>query len=293
MLKMYQDFVNGEGRLPEGFSAKYNRTTQSGYVLHETPFKEYLDKIWITIDSLNDCTGISDWIYFDGHIEINAAIEMINDWVRRHRKMNDHLCKSKDTFWLLGHHFYCEHKIMIVMENGDAFRNVTEKSIASCKAEQISFCTILSECELYDLIEHMAKTIKYTTYPNYHDETYADWWLEDSSVTQKKGGSSGRPEGPISVICQLSNERNKDGTFYSFEQQTREVTLVRNQTQYFVCVSEYSCVAEANGRPVSSHTEYYYTVTASNADGITADNWKENVVRPAAYVCHRVSEGVV
>ena len=97
MLKMYQDFVNGEGRLPEGFSAKYNRTTQSGYVLHETPFKEYLDKIWITIDSLNDCTGISDWIYFDGHIEINAAIEMITDWVRRHRKMNDHLCKSKDT----------------------------------------------------------------------------------------------------------------------------------------------------------------------------------------------------
>lgn len=293
MLKMYQDFVNGEGRLPEGFSEKYNRTTQSGYVLHETPFKEYLDKIRIRIDSLKDRTGISDWIFFDGHIEINTAIEMITDWVRRHRKMNDHLCKSKDTFGLLGHHFYCEHKIMIVMENGDAFRNVTEKSIASCKAEQISFCTILSECELYDLIEHKAKTIKYTTYPNYHDETYADWWLEDSPVTQKKGGSSGRPEGPISVICQLSDECNKDGAFYSFEQQTREVTLVKNQTHYFVCVREYSCAAEANGRPVSSHTEYYYTVTASNADGITADNWKENVVRPPAYVCHRVSEGIV
>lgn len=104
---------------------------------------------------------------------------------------------------------------------------------------------------------------------------------------------SGRPEGPISVICQLSDECNKDGAFYSFEQRTREVTLVKNQTHYFVCVSEYSCVAEANTRPVSSYTEFYYTVTVSNVDGITADNWKENVVRPAAYVYHRLSEGVV
>ena len=86
MKKIHHDFINGEGRLPEGFSEKYNRTAQ-GYIFHETPFKEYLDEIWTTIDALNDRTGISDWVYFDGRIEINAAIEMITDWVRRHRKM--------------------------------------------------------------------------------------------------------------------------------------------------------------------------------------------------------------
>lgn len=153
MKKFYQDFINGEGRLPEGFSEKYNRIIQSDYILRETPFEEYLDEIWITVDSLKNCTGISDWIYFDGHIEINAAIEMILDWARRHREMNAYLYEK--GFWLMN--LYCKHKIMVVMENGDAFRNVTEKSIASCKTEQISFCIILSECELYDLIEHKAK----------------------------------------------------------------------------------------------------------------------------------------
>lgn len=186
MKKIHPDFINGEGRLPEGFSEKYNRTAQ-GYIFHETPFKEYLDEIWTTIDALNDRTGISDWIYFDGRIEINAAIEMITDWVRRHREMNARLCASKVGLMERKRYIYCEQKIMVVMENGDDFRNVTERSIVSCKAEQISFCTILSECELYDLIEHKVKTIEYIKYPNYHDETYADWWLEDSPTRKNIG----------------------------------------------------------------------------------------------------------
>lgn len=180
MKKIYQEFLDGDGRLPEGFSEKYNETIPSGYILHKTPFEEYLGEIGRTIDALHDSTGISDWIYFDGRIEINAAIEMITDWARRHREMNTHLRKRKVGFRVLS--LYCEHKIMVVMENGDAFRNVTEKSIASCKAEQISFCTILSKCELYDLMEHKVKMIQYATYPSYHDETYADWWLEDAPV---------------------------------------------------------------------------------------------------------------
>lgn len=183
MKKIYHDFINGEGRLPKGFSEKYNRTI-NGYFFHKTPFEEYLDKILITIDSLNDRTGISDWIYFDGNIEINAAIEMIIVWVRRHREMNTRLRERKVGFMFLKQYVYCEHKIMVVMENADVFQNITEKSIASCKAEQISFCTILSEYELYDLIEQKAKTIEYITYPGYHDETYADWWFEDSPVKQ-------------------------------------------------------------------------------------------------------------
>lgn len=192
MKKIYQEFLDGDGRLPEGFSEKYNGTILSGYILHKTPFEEYLGEIGMTIDALHDSTGISDWIYFDGRIEINAAIEMITDWARRHREMNTHLRKRKVGFRVLS--LYCEHKIMVVMENGDAFRNVTEKSIASCKAEQISFCTILSECELYDLIEHKAKTIEYTTYPGYHDETYADWWLKDSLLKQDEHQPLKQPE---------------------------------------------------------------------------------------------------
>ena len=43
------------------------------------------------------------------------------------------------------------------------------------KAEEISFCTVLSDCKLYDLIEQKEKEITYVTYPNYHDETYANW----------------------------------------------------------------------------------------------------------------------
>lgn len=99
--KIYQDFLNGEGRLPDGFSEKYNRTTKFGYIFHETPFEKYLYKIRITYDQLNDHTCISDWIYFDGHIEINVAIEMLADWVRRHREMNTYLRKTSmfSVFW--------------------------------------------------------------------------------------------------------------------------------------------------------------------------------------------------
>lgn len=102
---------------------------------------------------------------------------------------------------------------------------------------------------------------------------------------------SGRPEEPISAIRQLSYECNKDGAVFSFEQRTREIALVKNQDNYYVRVTEHSCTAEANGRPISSHTEKYYTVT--DMVGITADNWKEKVARPPAYVNHQVYEGVI
>lgn len=50
MKKIYNDSINGEGRLPEGFAEKYNRTVQ-GYILHETPFKKYLYADWWLEDS--------------------------------------------------------------------------------------------------------------------------------------------------------------------------------------------------------------------------------------------------
>lgn len=104
---------------------------------------------------------------------------------------------------------------------------------------------------------------------------------------------SGRPEEPISVIRPLSEECSKDGAYYSFEQSTREVTLVRNRKHHFVRVKEYSCTAEANGRPVSSLTETYYQVSTTDLSGITGENWKEHVEKPCAYTNHWVGEGVV
>lgn len=96
--------MEGKGKLPEGFSERYNRATSSGLVLHETPFEAYLTKIRNRVDALHDKTGISDWLYMD-----------------------------------------------------------------------ISFCTVLSDCKLYDHIKQKEKELTYETYPNYHDETYADW----------------------------------------------------------------------------------------------------------------------
>lgn len=73
---------------------------------------------------------------------------------------------------------YGQQKVMIVMNDRQPFEYITEQSIKNCKKDNISFCTILSDCKLYDLIEQKEKEIKYFTYWNYHDETYADWWFE-------------------------------------------------------------------------------------------------------------------
>lgn len=143
--KTFQEFMEGEGRLPEGFSERYNRTIPSGLVLHETPFKAYLDMIWHSVDALHDKTGISDWLYLDESLEINAATQAISDWVKRHREMNA-LLKEKSHVG--------NTTIMVPVSN---------------------YCTVLSDCKLYDLIEQKEKEITYVTYPNYHDETYADW----------------------------------------------------------------------------------------------------------------------
>ena len=70
---------------------------------------------------------------------------------------------------------YCTGTTMIVIDDRHKFEDMTEESIQSCKAERISFCTVLSDCELYDLIEQKKKKITYVTYMNYHNETYADW----------------------------------------------------------------------------------------------------------------------
>ena len=176
--KTFQEFMEGEGRLPEGFSERYNRTIPSGLVLHETPFKAYLDMIWHSVDALHDKTGISDWLYLDESLEINAATQAISDWAKRHREMNA-LLKEKshvgNTTIMVPVSNYCTGRIMIVIDDRYRFEDITEESLQKCKSEEIYFCTVLSDCKLYDLIEQKEKEITYVTYPNYHDETYADW----------------------------------------------------------------------------------------------------------------------
>ena len=70
---------------------------------------------------------------------------------------------------------HCGGKVMVVIDNKRRYEGITEESIERCEAEEISFCTVLSDCKLYDLIEQKEKEITYVTYPNYHDETYANW----------------------------------------------------------------------------------------------------------------------
>ena len=49
--------------------------------MHETPFEAYLNKIWDRVDSLHDKTGISDWLYLDESVDINAAAQATNSLV--------------------------------------------------------------------------------------------------------------------------------------------------------------------------------------------------------------------
>ena len=177
--KTFQDFMEGEGRLPEGFSEPYIRITSFGLVLNDTPFKAYLDTIKADVDRLYDDTGISDWFYLDESVEINAAAAAISDWVKRYKEMETMLsekaCIDRKTTVITPEFRHCGGKVMVVIDNKRRYEGITEESIERCKAEEISFCTVLSDCKLYDLIEQKEKEITYVTYPNYHDETYANW----------------------------------------------------------------------------------------------------------------------
>ena len=112
-------------------------------------------------------------------------------------------------------------------------------------------------------------------------------------MAQQGNIRSGRPEGTISVVRQLSSESCNDKAFYSFEHHIREIAVVRNQSRYYVQVTEDICCAEANGRPVSSHTEHYYAVADADVPDLTALNWKEKVTRPPAYMDHQHREGTL
>lgn len=50
--KTFQDFMEGEGRLPEGFSEPYIRITSFGLVLNDTPFKVKRGNLYEQVSTL-------------------------------------------------------------------------------------------------------------------------------------------------------------------------------------------------------------------------------------------------
>lgn len=168
----YQAFLEGDGKLPRGFSEPY--ITKAGkHVLHGTPFRAYLDEIGNRVDRLDDKSGISDWLCFDGSREIDQAAAELVRWCNLHRSFRlDH---SPIPFSM---HRYAAQKVMVVMADIRCFDSMEAETKLACREANISFCTILSENSLYDLMEEKEQKIDYVTYPNYHDETYANWWLK-------------------------------------------------------------------------------------------------------------------
>ena len=169
--EIYKLFLEGEGRLPEGFSYRYE--TWPG-----TPFSAYLRELQDGFYRLEDRSGISDWLYLDGSAEIKIAAAAICLWVKRNREMNS-LVREKC------HHF-CDYRvkyplrgmIMVVTDDMHGFDEIDEGSIQACKDLGISFCTVLSDRKLYDLIGQKEKEITYSTYLGAFDDDYLVWTLE-------------------------------------------------------------------------------------------------------------------
>lgn len=182
--KQYQEFLEGEGRLPEGFSFKYNEFPDTGPGWKGTPFDAYLAEIRDEVDVLKDTTNISDWVYLESSVDINTATEAIVDWVKKHREFGKQLYytystpEGKEVSTSFVGSRYCYGKIMVVLDSNDEFDAISKEAVQACIETDISFCTIIPDICLYDLIEQKKKRIKYNCYPNYHDEDHADWWLE-------------------------------------------------------------------------------------------------------------------
>ena len=182
--RMYADFLKGDGRLPDGFSLFGSEALSYESIPCKTPFETYLHEIRAAVDRLRDNSGISEWLSFDGTADMNEAASAIAAWAKRHREMNRILqgkCTVRKTTFMLPVFTYCIEKIMFVLKDGGAFQQITEQSLHACISESISFCTVLSDRSMYDLTEQKKKEVEYITYPNYHDETYAEWWLGEAA----------------------------------------------------------------------------------------------------------------
>lgn len=158
----YRRFLEGEGKLPEGFSTPYNESFDNGFVLLGSPFDAYFSKMrkHEGVDKVYDHSGISDWLYYDGEAD-EAAVLAIASWAKLHREQDQH--------------FYCRHQVAVVVADHVPLEEAAAKHADVCREAEVFFCKLTSDHSLYDMTEQSEKAIEYITYPNYHDETYADW----------------------------------------------------------------------------------------------------------------------
>lgn len=177
---LYQEFLENEGKLPRFFSDPYFTAPPNRPAIRRTPFESYLDTVRKQVDSLRDQSGISDWIRLEDAGDLRAAAEAIAAWAARHREMTDLLrqkCRIGNTTIMLPVFPSCTGKVMIVADDSFASEALTPEILALCKQADISFCTLLSDRSIYDWTDQKVKQITYTTYPNYHDETHAEWYF--------------------------------------------------------------------------------------------------------------------
>lgn len=178
--KLYQEFLEGEGKLPRLFSDPYSTALPGRPAIRRTPFESYLSTIRKQVDNLRDQSGISDWIHLEDAGDLSAAAQAIAAWAARHREITDQLrqkCHIGNTTIMLPVFPSCTGKVMVVADDNSASEALTPEILALCKQADIAFCTLLSDRSLYDWTDRKVKEIAYTTYPNYHDETYADWYF--------------------------------------------------------------------------------------------------------------------
>ena len=178
--QMYRAFLEDGGKLPEGFSCPYNLGAGIRRILRGTPFDAFLKRIDERVDFLRNRSGVSDWLYLEGTADLPAAIVQITGWATRHREM-DRLIRQKchvgNTYIMPPVSVYCREKVMVVTGAGSLPDSVPEEAVQGCRDAGVSFCRVLGEDRLYDLIERREMRVAWVEYPNYHDETYADWYF--------------------------------------------------------------------------------------------------------------------
>ncbi len=182
----YQAFLKNEGKLPQGFSVPYLRNN-GRYSWQGTPFDAYLDHAEPHADSISNHSGISDWLHLDETEDINRSVAEILDWVRRHKEMQQQqrkMCDFGNTTILPPLYQHCTKGVMVILDDGELFREISQEQLDACKAAGISFCTNLTDRKLYDLMEQKEKGVGTESHPNHHDETHATWYFIDETSWQ-------------------------------------------------------------------------------------------------------------
>ena len=175
----FQDFLDGEGRLPDGFSAPWS----SG-----TPFDPYLAQIKPEGGRLIDVSGISLWLRLDAAQDVNAAARAICRWADLHRQARQALSSQSRAIYKKYHVPFdlssvlppspdCGGIVMTVTDDAAIRDDLTEETVRLCKAASVCFCSLLSDHALFDLTERREKQITLKTGLGTFDDACVAWTL--------------------------------------------------------------------------------------------------------------------